>query len=191
MFKQKDKQTLNKSIDMLRITVVAVLFGAFILLFFLRLVKLQVVDKDYYASIAVPKTYREQKIEMSRGQIFDRNGNLLVANKKSYNISISKATLDGDDYNTTLYEFIKFCIKHNIVIEDKLPISLVAPFELDNEYIFDEDKEKMLNKFIKNNNLDANKLLGNKENLYTYLHRKYTHCQVQREQQEIWEVYPQ
>lgn len=182
MFKQKDKQTLNKSIDMLRITVVAVLFGAFILLFFLRLVKLQVVDKDYYASIAVPKTYREQKIEMSRGQIFDRNGNLLVANKKSYNISISKATLDGDDYNTTLYEFIKFCIKHNIVIEDKLPISLVAPFELDNEYIFDEDKEKMLNKFIKNNNLDANKLLGNKENLYTYLCDKYDIPEDKREE---------
>ena len=173
MFKQKDKQTLNKSIDMLRITVVAVLFGVVILLFFLRLFKLQVLDREYYASIAVPKTYREQTVEMSRGQIFDRNGELLVSNRKKYNIIISKATLDSDNYNGTLYEFVKFCIKHNIAIDDKLPVSSVYPFVLDNEYIFDSEKEKMLQKFMKNNELTSDKLLANEHSFYEFLCRRY------------------
>ena len=173
MFKQKDKRTLNKSIDMLRIIIVAILFGVVVLLFFGTLFKLQVLDREYYASMAVPKTYREQTLEMSRGQIFDRKGNLLVSNKKSYNISISKTTLNSDDYNSSLYEFIRFCIKHGIVIEDKLPVSQVYPFVLNNEYIFDSEKEKMLNKFIKNNYLEPKDVLSEPELLYEYLCKKY------------------
>ncbi len=173
MFKQKDKRTLNKSIDMLRITVVAVLFGVVILLFFVRLFHLQVVKRDYYASIAVPKTFKEQRIEMSRGQIYDRNGKLLVSNKKQYNISINKATLDSNDYNTTLLEFIKFCIRHNVSVSDSLPVSAVYPYVLDNEYIFDADKEKKLNKFIKNNNLEPGDVIGDENSLYEYLCEKY------------------
>ncbi len=173
MFKQKDKRTLNKSIDMMRITVIAVLFGVVVLLFFVRLFVLQVLDKDYYESIAVPKTYKEQTLEVSRGQIFDRNGNVLVSNKKQYNVSINKATLDSQDYNTSILNFIKFCIKHSIVLDDKLPVTQVYPFVLDNEYIFDETKEKMLVKFIKNNNLETNDVLGSENSLYDYLCNKY------------------
>ncbi len=173
MFKQKDKRSLNKSIDMLRITAIAVLFGVVVLLFFVRLFQLQVIEKDYYSSMAVPKTYRQQRLEMSRGQIFDRKGNLLVSNKKQYNITINKATLDNSDYNTTLLEFIKFCMRHNVQLIDKLPVSSVYPYVLDNEYIFDSDKEKKLKKFISNNQYKESEVFGKEDSLYNLLCKKY------------------
>ena len=86
MFKQKDKRSINKSIDAMRITAIAVLFAVVVLLFFVRLFKLQVLDREYYESIAVPKMYMDQRVENGRGQIYDRNGNLLVSNKKQYNV---------------------------------------------------------------------------------------------------------
>ena len=58
MLKQKDKRSLNKSIDMLRIVIMAVLFGAVILLFLFKLIQLQIVDEEYYTENAVPKTYK-------------------------------------------------------------------------------------------------------------------------------------
>lgn len=173
MFKQKDKRSLNKSIDMLRITSIAVLFGVVVLLFFVRLFQLQIIKKDYYSSIAIPKTYRSQRIEVSRGQIFDINGKLLVQNKKQYNITINKATLDNNDYNTTLLEFIRFCMRHNIQLTDNLPVSAVYPYELDNEYIFDADKEKKLKKLISNNQYDENDVFASETSLYDLLCKKY------------------
>jgi len=173
MFKQKDNRSLNKSIDMLRITCIAVLFAVVILLFFVRLFQLQVIQKDYYSSMAIPKTYVDTKIEVSRGQIFDRNGALLVSNKKQYNISISKATLNSNDYNTSLLAFISFCDEHGIVFEDKLPVTHTVPYVLDNEYIFDAEKEKMLQKFIANNELEASDVLGDENKLYELLCKRY------------------
>lgn len=173
MFKQRDKRTLNESKDMMRITVIAVLFGVLVLLFFLKLFKLQILNNDYYSSIAVPKNYKEQVIETARGQVFDKNGNVLVSNKKSYNISVCKATLDASDYNTAILKFIDFCEQHEIVLEDKLPVSRSYPYSLDGEYIFDSEKEKLLNKYISDNNLKSEEILGDEEIFYKHLCSKY------------------
>ncbi len=181
MFKKKDKRSLNESIDMMRIMAIAVLFGVVVLLFFVKLFQLQIIEKDYYSSIAVPKTYRQQRLEMSRGQIFDRNGNLLVSNKKQYSIIINKATLDSNDYNTTLLEFIKFCMRHNIHLSDKLPVSAVYPYVLDNEYIFDSDKEKKLKRFISNNQYEEADVFETENSLYNLLCKKYRIAEENRD----------
>ena len=173
MFKQKDNRTLNKSIDILRILIIAGLFGAVVLLFLFKLFDLQVLKGDYYSEIAVPKTYKSSVIKNSRGQIYDRNGTVLVSNKKIYNVSVDKATLDSNDYNSCLLKFIEFCNSNGIEIVDNLPVSSAFPYEMDESYIFDNDKLRLVKRFLSNNNLQDNVLTDTKTSFYEYLCEKY------------------
>ena len=58
--------------------------------FALRLYKLQaaVSEEDLVAADADSITYRTT-LEASRGNILDRNGNVLVSNRASYNLSLT------------------------------------------------------------------------------------------------------
>ncbi len=173
MPKKKDNSTLNKSIDKLRITILTVLFGVVILIFLLKLVEIQVADHDLYAEKVVTNTYKQETLQMSRGHIYDRNGKVLASNKKIYNISVDYATLDSKDYNTALLRFIDFCYSNDIELADKLPVSQNAPYEFDDDYIFDADREKKFDEFIKVNELDENKLRETETAFYEYLCKRY------------------
>ena len=173
MLKKKDNRSLNKSIDLLRIVIMSVLFGAVILLFVFKLAVLQIIEHDSYSSEAVLKTYKTRPIEMSRGHIYDRNGVLLVSNEKMYNVAVQYSTLDGLDYNTSLLKFIDFCDKHSIELSENLPVSKNAPYVFDEDYIFDETKEKLLNEFIEINLLSDEPLFGGDEAFYNYLCKRY------------------
>ena len=173
MPKKKDNRTLNKSIDLLRIVIMSVLFGAVILLFVFKLVQLQVVEHDNYSSEVVLKTYKTRAVEMSRGHIYDRNGVLLASNKKIYNVVVQYSTLDSEDYNSTLLKFIDFCFAHGIKLEENLPVSKEKPYVFDEDYIFDKDKEKRLNEFVSLNLLENEPLFGQDESFYNYLCKRY------------------
>ena len=56
------------------------------LVFFARLVNLQLVSADLYDYVS-EKTYtRTVTVPVQRGEIYDRNGVLLVGNRYSYNL---------------------------------------------------------------------------------------------------------
>ena len=173
MSKKKDNRTLNNRIDLFRIIVMSVFFGAFILLFLFKLVHLQVVKHDDYASEVVPKTYRTHTVEMSRGHIYDRNGVPLAVNKKIYNVVVDIATINGKDYNTVILEFISFCTENGIDLTDNLPISEKYPFNFDEDYIFDEVKEKQFESFVKQNELANSGYFGTDDSFYRFLCDRY------------------
>jgi len=173
MLKKKDNRSLNNRIDLLRIIVMSAIFGAFILLFLYKLVELQVVKHDDYVSEVVLKTYRNHTVEMSRGHIYDRNGELLVSNKKIYNVVVDVATLDGKDYNTSILSFIDFCNTNGIELNDNLPVSKRYPYIFDEDYIFDKDKEKKLEEFKELNLIVSEPFYGHDDAFYKYLCRRY------------------
>lgn len=173
MSKKKDSRSLNKRIDLLRIVVMAVLFGVVILLFLFKMAELQILKRNYYSEIAVPKTFRQDAIEMSRGQIYDRNGEVLVSNRKTFNVSVDGTALDSKDYNTVLLRFIDFCAENDIELKDYLPVTQEYPYILDQDYIFDDRKTNLLNKFIKNNELSEMNFLSEDYALYEYLRERY------------------
>ena len=173
MSKKKDNRTLNNTIDLLRIIVMSVFFGAFILLFLLKLFQLQVIEHKDYAAEVVPKTFRTHTLEMSRGHIYDRNGVPLVVNKKIYNVSVDIATIDGNDYNSVILDFIQFCVDNNIELTDNLPVSDKYPYNFDEDYIFDENKEKKLSAFIQQNELSETDYFKNDDSFYKFLCDRY------------------
>lgn len=173
MLKKKDNRTLNKSIDFLRIVIMSVLFGAVILLFLWQLVDLQILRHEDISSEVVLKTYKTRPIEMSRGHIYDRNGKLLVSNKKIYNVVIQYSTIDSKDYNTSILRFIDFCTRYGIELTENLPVSKKKPYVFDEDYIFNKEKEKLLSEFIKLNLLTDEPFFTADEQFYDYLCRRY------------------
>lgn len=185
MFKKKDNRTLNKSIDILRIVILAVLFCAVILLFVFKIFELQILKGDYYSEIAVSKNYKEQTVKTSRGQIYDRYGNVLVSNVKSYNVVVDSITLDKEKCNEVLLSFVDFCDENGIELSDSLPVTNSGKYVLDEDYIFDDKKTSALNKFISDNELQDKNFLSEDEALYDYLCERYGISESEKNKENV------
>ena len=69
------------------------------------------------------------RVKAARGNILDRNGNVLVTNRASYDLTINHFVLTSSaNPNETLMELVKLCREKGIEYTDHLPISKSAPF---------------------------------------------------------------
>ena len=146
-------------------------FGAVCMGFVARLLYLQVVDTEEYESKAVANNYKSAVIPASRGEIYDRNGKKLVTNVISYNIDINRTTLENGGSVEILSKLIDLLAKHDVEIPDTCPLTLTAPYALDGDYIFDADKKRLFERFLKNNDKDASELTGT--DFYAYLVKRF------------------
>ncbi|HRY21927.1 MAG TPA: hypothetical protein P5198_10460, partial [Flexilinea sp.] len=74
-----------------------VVMGAIILFFIYRLVVIQLVEGDYYLSLADENRISIVKEQTTRGIIYDRNGVVLARNVPTYDIVITPANLPTDE----------------------------------------------------------------------------------------------
>ena len=72
-----------------RATVIVVIFLIFLAILVLNLFRMQIVQHDYYLKKVTDQITVEGEMSSERGEIFDRNGNLLVTNVKVYRVFIS------------------------------------------------------------------------------------------------------
>ncbi|NIP23949.1 MAG: hypothetical protein GWO38_09045, partial [Phycisphaerae bacterium] len=80
----------------LRILIFQIAIVFFFGLFVLQLWRLQVLQGEEYQQLADRNRFRPVEIEASRGIIYDRNGNLLVRNRPTFDIVIIPAFLPDD-----------------------------------------------------------------------------------------------
>lgn len=64
---------------------------------FLRLIHLQVVNYDKYKKISDNNRIRVVRVKADRGFIYDRNDNLIVKNKPSYNLYLVREDIEDKD----------------------------------------------------------------------------------------------
>ncbi|MBQ1371733.1 MAG: hypothetical protein IIY70_02260, partial [Oscillospiraceae bacterium] len=110
--------------------------GLFLSLFFLligfysyRLIQLQVVNPRKRSVTTGTYTY-DTRVTAARGEILDRNGNVLVSNRASYNIIISGyALFNSDDPNESLRQLVRLCRELDINYVDHFPVTPVKPYE--------------------------------------------------------------
>ncbi len=70
------------------------------------------------------------RVKAARGNILDKNGNVLVTNRASYDLTINHYVLTSSaNPNQTLYGLVKLCQRMNIEYTDHLPITKEKPFE--------------------------------------------------------------
>ena len=101
--------------------------------FALRLYKLQaaVGEGELVAADADSMTYMTT-VEASRGNILDRNGNVLVSNRASYNLVIINFVLfNSEDPNANLLRVLELCDDLGIAYESHFPIGPTRPYEYD------------------------------------------------------------
>ncbi len=105
------------------------LFAFILVLFAGRLFVLQIIETDgdtdntqVYGTITT--------VRAARGDILDRNGNILVGNRASYNLVFNHyVTKSNANRNEALYRLVQKCRELNITYQDHFPVTRERPFE--------------------------------------------------------------
>lgn len=131
------------------ILIVAVVFA----IFELRLLEWQVFKHQEYAEDAADSGSLFVKLEATRGEILDKDGNVLVGNRTVYNVVMNALTMEKDR-NPAILSALNLFRKYNVEWIDKLPIIIAE----DGSYQFKENKESEI-KYLKSSaflNVDEN-----------------------------------
>ena len=116
-------------ITRLRVTVLLTLFFLLIGFFALKLYDLQIIqtggDTDN-----VKKFYTVTRVKAARGDILDRNGNVLVTNRASYDMVFNHfVILSNGNANEHLLKLVQLCREMGISYNEHFPITMDAPFQ--------------------------------------------------------------
>lgn len=111
----------------LRVWIVVLLLAAMVVGFISLLYQLQIVHGDEYQNTSTIQISTTKNVEAARGDILDRNGNILVTSRASYEVTLDYTTM-GSSINDTLLQLIALCRANGIEWNDTLPISADAPF---------------------------------------------------------------
>lgn len=111
-----------------RVSILALIIG-FVLLFYAgRLYNAQIIEPDGDRDNITTFTTMT-RVKAARGDILDKNGNVLVGNRASYDLIINHYVLtSSDDPNGSLYNLVKLCEEMNIAYEDNFPVTMTRPF---------------------------------------------------------------
>ena len=110
----------------------AILVVAVVLLVFfsylITLVRLQLVNGDYYKEQSAKKIYSTETITASRGGIYDCNGVSLVSNTTGYYIKFTRALMPKSKQNDIILQLIRLMQQHGEDYYDRMPITKTLPF---------------------------------------------------------------
>ena len=112
-----------------RAGIVLLLFVALIGFYVYRLYDEQII-KTGGGSISNETTFTTlTRVKAARGEILDRNGNVLVSNRASYDLVINHYVLvSAKGTNDYLYQLVKLCQELGIEYNEHFPISQQRPF---------------------------------------------------------------
>ncbi len=106
-----------------------VLFAFILMLFSVRLFVLQIIETD--GNTDNTQTYTTlTTVRAARGDILDRNGNVLVGNRASYDLVFNHYVIKSNPRtNESLYALVQKCKELNITYNDHFPVTKQRPFE--------------------------------------------------------------
>lgn len=115
-------------ISKLRATVLLIFFLLIICWFSFRLFKLQIIETD--GNTDNTTTYTSiTRVKAARGDILDRNGNILVGNRASYDLVFNHYVIESaDGVNEYLYRLIMKCEELGAAYNDHFPVTKTRPF---------------------------------------------------------------
>ena len=139
-----------------RYIAIIVIFVCLFAVFGIRLVNIQVINGDKYAS-KVASASSTSVVKSTRGQILDRNGVVLVGNRQGNDIIFDAASFpeynDQAKRNEIILSLINLFEKNGEEWIDELPITLDA----NGNYAYIEDRENDISKLLSRDMLHLNK----------------------------------
>lgn len=105
------------------------IFGFVMFLYATKLFSLQIIETKGNTDNAT--TYSTiTTVRAARGDILDRNGNVLVGNRASYDLVFNHYVIkSADNRNQYLYDLLKKCEELGVSHNDHFPVSTTRPFE--------------------------------------------------------------
>ncbi len=115
-------------ISKFRAVMLLVLFVAILGMFGMKLFSLQIIETDGNTDNTTTYTTMT-RVKAARGDILDRNGNVLVGNRASYDLVFNHyVIISSSDTNDSLYKLIAKCKELGISYNDHFPITATRPF---------------------------------------------------------------
>lgn len=115
-----------------------ILFLVIILFIILaRLFNMQVINSEEYIEQSKKRISATMTQKAPRGEIMDRNGEVLVSNREGYSVMLQKVICTNDELNNKMLKIVNVFEKYKNSYVDGLPVSQY-PFE----YTFENDEEK-------------------------------------------------
>lgn len=112
-----------------RAAMLLLLFAFVLTLFAGKLFRLQIIDTN--GNTDNQQTYTTiTTVRAARGDILDRNGNVLVGNRASYDLVFNHYVINSySERNEALYRLVQKCKELGITYSDHLPVTRERPFE--------------------------------------------------------------
>lgn len=108
---------------------------------------LQINNGDSYLRQTQKKIAETQSVPAARGNLYDRNGQVLVSNRVIYQVSLDVGLMDKDEErgrNETLLALFQIARTEGVEWTDDLPITKTAPFRFttdDPYYVVSQDED--------------------------------------------------
>ena len=131
-----------------RYNILAVLVYIIGIILLIQLFNLQIVHGEEYLEKSSSRLTRENTITASRGDILDRNGNIIAGTVNEYSVEIYKSKISTETLNNTLLKVVQVLEANEDKYKDEFPIK-INPIE------FTISDEK-LSQWLKNKGFDNN-----------------------------------
>ena len=131
-----------------RYNILTVIVYAIGIILLVQLFNLQIVHGEEYLQKSSSRLTRETTIVAARGDILDRNGNILAGTINQYSVEIYKSKIDTQILNNTLLKVVIVLEENGDTYKDEFPVKINPT-----EYTITDEKLKT---WLKNNGLDEN-----------------------------------
>lgn len=93
-----------------------------------RLYDMQIINGQGYKNLSDQRISANITQNAPRGEITDRNGKVLVTNRKGYSIKLQKTGVSDEEFNAMILKLFNILDEEGVVITDSLPVSVSEPF---------------------------------------------------------------
>ncbi len=115
----------------------------------LQLFNLQIIHGEEYLEASSTRLTRETTITAARGNITDRNGNIIAGTITNYTLQLYKSKVSTETLNSTILNIINILEKNQDKYRDSFPIDKET-------FKFNFSSEEKLNNWLEENELEGN-----------------------------------
>lgn len=113
-----------------RVGVLVLLIALMTGVFSVRLHSVQIVQGQEADTTPSGSITYQTRVTAARGEILDRNGNVLVGNRASYNLVIVREVLmSSESPNESLRRLTNLCVELGLEFTDHFPVTMEKPYE--------------------------------------------------------------
>lgn len=112
-----------------RFFVIKIIVLAMLVALIWRLYNMQIINGEGYKNLSDQRISANITQEAPRGEITDRNGKVLVTNRKGYSIKLQKTELSDNELNAMLLKLFNILENGGIAVTDTFPLTEDKPYQ--------------------------------------------------------------